>query len=326
MEPFLEPISADSPTGEDLSYDNLYSELGVLILGTPETQFSEGKEPAWPQFRKQTEAGLKRSKDLQIGVYYAVALLQTEGIAGAAQGLETIAGFVRTYWDKVYPQLDPDDNDPTQRLNILSQLTVEANAYEDPIKYINRLSAASIIRVPGMAVTLDFVRDNAARLPEVMANANPDEAKQGIESLRRCVNAVHAMDDFLIETLGRSNAPSFDNLLKVLDKGLQPFDALTPSAAAAGTADGAPVAGAPGAATGPAGQALTGEVRSREDVVRAIDKICAFYAAVEPGSPVPYLLKRAQRLIGKDFRDLVKELSFSDSSNLDMIFGAPPEE
>ena len=37
------------------------------------------------------------------------------------------------------------------------------------------------------------------------------------------------------------------------------------------------------------------EVRSRDDVIRLIDKICDYYRDYEPSSPVPLLLKRAKR-------------------------------
>jgi type VI secretion system protein ImpA len=54
---------------------------------------------------------------------------------------------------------------------------------------------------------------------------------------------------------------------------------------------------------------VPGEIRSPEDVVAAIDRICDYYARLEPSSPVPLLLRRAQRLVGKGFLDIVRDLS-----------------
>ena len=233
MDPLLEPISEASPCGVDLSYDPVYSDLAVLIEGTPENQYEPGsaKEPNWASIRKISEDALKRSKDLQMGVYFTVSLMQTTGIAGALRGADLIAGMVRTYWDGLFPALDPEDPDPTQRVNILSQLTVEPSSYGDPIKFIDRLNQAPIFRVPGMAVSMSFLAHEttpgagtgAARLPELMANGNPEETAAGIDALRQLAATVHSIDDFLIEKLGRDAAPSFDLLIKALGQGAAGF-------------------------------------------------------------------------------------------------------
>ncbi len=56
-------------------------------------------------------------------------------------------------------------------------------------------------------------------------------------------------------------------------------------------------------------QRLSGEIASREDVIRAIDKICEYYARFEPSSPLPLLLRRAKRLANKSFLEIVRDLS-----------------
>ena len=333
MDALLEPISADAPTGEDLSYDPIYSELAVLIEGTPETQFSEAKEANWPAIRKGAEAGLKRSKDLQIAVYYTVALTQTVGMEGAAQGMELIAEVVRKYWDTLFPSLDPDDKDPTQRVNILSQLSVEAGGYGDPIKFIDRLNAAAIFRVPGQVVSITFLTHEAkpgagtgaAKLPEMIAAAKPEEATVGIEALRRVAAAVHSIDDFLIETLGRGSAPSFDPLIKAVDKGLRVFDGLPATGPAAGAE--VAVAGAAGAQVAPTPvQGISGAIRSNEDVRKVLKMVRDYYAANEPASPVPLLIERAERLVGRDFLDLLANLVPTAKPVMDVLMGPTVEQ
>lgn len=341
MDDLLEPISADNPVGEDLSYDPIYNELAVLIQGTPETQFSEAKEPSWSAVRKMAEDGLKRSKDLQIAIYFAVAISQTGGLEGAARGAELICDLVRQYWATVYPQLDPDDNDPTQRVNILSQLAVEPGSFGDPIKYIDRLGSAAIFRAPGLGpVTLNFLKTEAptpgggsalgsTRLPEIAAASNPEEVAAGIGALKRILAAVHAMDDFLIETLGRGSAPSFDLLIKALDKGLRPFESLA-GGAGEGTVDAAAdaggTAGAPAGGLRTAGPSISGEIQSPEDVRRVLQKVCDYYAVAEPSSPLPILLKRAQRLVGKSFLEILDNLAPGGRPEMDVLAGPVPED
>ncbi|MFV2091434.1 MAG: hypothetical protein ACC642_12305, partial [Pseudomonadales bacterium] len=63
-----------------------------------------------------------------------------------------------------------------------------------------------------------------------------------------------------------------------------------------------------------AGAAVSGDIRSSEDVLRMIDKICFYYDQREPSSPVPILLKRAASLVNKNFLDLVADLAPSGVS------------
>ncbi len=332
-DPLLEPISADAPCGVDVSYDPVYSDLAVLIEGTPENQFEPGsaKDPNWPAIRKLSEESLKKSKDLQIAIYFTVALMQITGMEGAARGMELIAGTTRKYWDELFPQLDPDDKDPTQRVNILSQMTVASGGYGDPIKFIDRFNAAPIFRVPGLTVTIAFLTQEskpgagtgAAKLPEIIAGAPPEEVAAGTDALRRVAAAVHAIDDFLIQTLGRERAPSFDPLIKAVDKGLRIFDgvraAVPAGAAAAATADGQ-TAGAPPK------PGISGEIQSHEDVRRMLRKIREFYAATEPASPVPLLLERAERLVGRDWLDLLSNLVPTAKPVMDVLLGPTAEQ
>ncbi|MGH8444674.1 MAG: type VI secretion system protein TssA, partial [Solimonas sp.] len=55
--------------------------------------------------------------------------------------------------------------------------------------------------------------------------------------------------------------------------------------------------------------AVAGPVRGIQDIVVRIDEICAYYIRHEPSSPVPLLLERAKRLVGKDFLAIVEDLA-----------------
>jgi type VI secretion system protein ImpA len=111
--------------------------------------------------------------------------------------------------------------------------------------------------------------------------------------------------------------------------GLQPY--LPGAAADAGAIS--EIGGVEGeAAGGGVGIQISGAIRSRDDVVRALDGICRYYEQVEPGSPVPYLLRRAQKLAAMNFVEAMKELNLatidtlrpSMGSTIDADAGAPP--
>jgi type VI secretion system protein ImpA len=53
---------------------------------------------------------------------------------------------------------------------------------------------------------------------------------------------------------------------------------------------------------------VPGAIRSREDAIRALDAVVAFFRSNEPSSPVPMLVERARRLVARDFLDVLAEL------------------
>jgi type VI secretion system protein ImpA len=74
-------------------------------------------------------------------------------------------------------------------------------------------------------------------------------------------------------------------------------------AARTGAAEGADA----GAEAG--GAPFGGAVKSRQDVVRSLDAIAAFYRQAEPSSPIPLLLERAKRLVSKDFLEVLADIA-----------------
>ena len=60
--------------------------------------------------------------------------------------------------------------------------------------------------------------------------------------------------------------------------------------------------------------------------MRRLDELCDYYTRNEPSSPVPLLLRRAQRLVGMSFMDLLKDLAPGGISELQVVSGAPSNE
>ena len=80
-----------------------------------------------------------------------------------------------------------------------------------------------------------------------------------------------------------------------------------------------------GARRRPQAGRFSGEIKNRSDVIRAIDQICEYYRSAEPGNPVPLLLRRAQRLVDKDFMTLIEDLIPESVSQLANITGKKRE-
>src|SRR5947207_2381665 len=124
VDALLGPTSADPPCGPDLEYDRDFVELERMAQGKPERQLGEvvtpAEPPEWKQVGQQARALMGRTKDLRVAAHLTKALLRTAGLAGFADGMHLVRGLIERYWDGVHPRLDPDDNDPTMRVNALA--------------------------------------------------------------------------------------------------------------------------------------------------------------------------------------------------------------
>jgi type VI secretion system protein ImpA len=64
-----------------------------------------------------------------------------------------------------------------------------------------------------------------------------------------------------------------------------------------------------------------GEIRSAQDALLAMEKICQYFERHEPSSPVPLLLRRAQRLVAKTFLEVIQDVCPDAISQIRLIGG-----
>jgi type VI secretion system protein ImpA len=64
-----------------------------------------------------------------------------------------------------------------------------------------------------------------------------------------------------------------------------------------------------------------GDVRSREDVRRALQRVCAYLEQHEPSNPASLFARRAERMLGMDFIEIVKELSPDSMQQIQIVTG-----
>jgi type VI secretion system protein ImpA len=293
-----------------------------------------GEEPEWREVRERCVALLGRTKDLRVAVYLARALARTNGLPGFADGLALAEGLVERYWEGLHPRLDPDDgNDPTMRVNIIAGLSDReqvVNALRGAPLANSRLAGryslrdfelanGTLSKPEGDAAVADMASIDAAFLDmdaaELQAVADGvAAAMQHLDGLDRALNAAVGAGSSADVSLLRSTLKSMNQLLAT-------------QLARRGLADGAAVeAGAPGAvATMGGAPAMSGPLQTREDVVRMLDQCIDWYSKYEPSSPVPLLLRRAKRLVSKNFLELVQDLSPGGLNELQTIAGLESE-
>jgi type VI secretion system protein ImpA len=74
------------------------------------------------------------------------------------------------------------------------------------------------------------------------------------------------------------------------------------------------------------GPSVQGGIHSKEDVSRALDQIAEYFERHEPSSPVPLLVRRARRLVGMSFVDIIRDLSPDAISQVNVVSGEKPQE
>jgi type VI secretion system protein ImpA len=148
--------------------------------------------------------------------------------------------------------------------------------------------------------------------------------------VQRCLDGVASIDGAFVTRTG-SRGPDLSPLTQLLREARH---ILKPRLDARQVAKGGDepelqddVADAAAAGGDPSrsGGALSGDIRSREDVLRAIDKICAYYSRSEPGSPLPLLLERCRRLVSSSFLEIIQELAPESVAKVNSIAGRKPE-
>lgn len=339
IDQLVQELSADEACGPDLEYDPEMMELNQESAGKPEVQYGDTVTPAvppeWKVVKKLCLSLFKRTRDLRVAIPLLRSLMALHGMEGAADGLQLIRRLLEERWDLVHPQLDPDDDmDPTMRVNALSALA-------DGPTVVREFKDVSFIMLPGLGGfnlrQLEYASGDVA-VPEgqsklelstidaSMADMPPEVMAQTIERLNTAYDAIMGIEDALAKKVGTSHMVSLDSLIKALKRVRDFVQGRQPGAEVA-EADGGEVAGSSsggGVTAARAGAPISGEIASRDDVSRMIDKICAYYAKYEPSSPVPLLLQRAKRLVPKSFIEIMEDLTPDGLGQLQVISGIAP--
>lgn len=348
VENWLSEITADDPCGEDLEYDAQFTEMEKLSKGTPDHQYGgtviPGEPPDWHGVGKAALGLMERTRDLRVAVYLTRSLLNTDGLVGFADGLALLEGLLERHWAQVYPQLDPDDdNDPTLRINTLVALCDPETTLMDlrgaPLVSSRALGQFSLRDIQIAAGLLTPASTDEERAPPnqntingAFQDARLEDVQANGEAVIAAFDHIERIEAVLTDQVGVTQAPDLSALAGVLKEIRQVFSeqlqrrGVTIAGPDESEASGATLGpGAAGAGEIQVQRMVVGEIASREDVVRTLDKICDYYSRYEPSSPVPFMLRRAKKMVRMDFMELLRDLAPDATGQTDLIFGIQPE-
>lgn len=345
IEPLLAAVTASAPCGEDLEYDPEFAELEALAQEIPERQYGDtviaAQPPDWRAVKQAALSLFARTKDLRVAVTLTRALLHTDGLPGFADGLGVVEGLVEHCWETVYPLLDPDDdNDPTLRVNCLVALCDQDSLLrplrETPLvesRALGRFSLRDVQIASGLLTPVAADKDEEpptlARIDGAFLDADVDALQATTAAVSKGMERVSRIEVLLTEQVGVAQAPDMSTLTGVLKevqhvlawqlqkRGVGLTNALVAESALDEVATESDTISQ---------RLVVGEIGSREEAIRMLDKICDYFERYEPSSPVPFLLKRARKWITKDFMAILNDLAPGGAEQAILVFGLQNDE
>lgn len=328
---WLLPLSAEEPCGPDLEYDPENLELQQTAAGKPETQFAAAEPPQWPMVLEQATALMQRTRDLRIALLWCRAKVNVDGYPAVPAALSLLHGLLEQHWDALHPLPDPDDGDTFARLSVLGSLDKTDGLLGDVRQCLLNPADRRLggLRMRDVEIATDRLAPRADENPRTAGQVAgllgdlPDAA----ELLRRHNAEARFCLQRLQRLIGERFSLDMGVDLKTFKGMLQAIETVLPKGEPEALADGedgadalpVPGAGSAGRASGPM------RVDSRQDAVRAIELVCAFLERAEPTNPAQFLLRRAARLIDKNFLQLVRDLAPDAVGDVARIMGIDPD-
>lgn len=363
----LTPVSQESVSGENYEYDELYLALDELALGTEESEMGdsviEGKDPDYRTLYKNTLSLWSKTRDLRVASFFTLSSLCLFGLDGLKDGLSLIEYLVKEQFDTFYPQLDPDDdNDPTERINILAMLSPTDGAFSDAyhvlahirdLKLVPELDytlrdylvltgyldskedkdlsslLAQIATVPVSSVTaqLEKVEQILVINQNLCSIFNEKVGDKGYLTMDSMDHELNYLKSLYSSVIKNSNQSLADSTESSDEQGLSngSNEALVANETNSGNAKAVALKAQDPLLAPQAFNLESYKVKNRNDALLLLKKSAEYFQVAEPTSPVPFLINRALKMANMNFMDLLGEI---DQNALDRgreQFGVKPD-
>lgn len=307
IDALLEPISAESPCGEDMSFSIEFDAIQEARRSDDATLdqgewVTDIKTADWPAVVDRcSELLATRSKDLRLAVWMAEACVHTDGFAGMAAGYRLVAELCERFWDDLHPVIE-DIEEQELRVGNLRWLLAQSASWiraipltDAPEGHFTAIDLEMAARGHGGDESSDY--PDQTRVDVARSNTPFDFYQRLAEEVPQAKAMLKHFESVLDTRLGM-DGPSFsatrDALEEVSGVALRLVEAAGVSSAGTAAADGdsakTAAEGAPAAAAH-----ANGEITTRREALLQLKRVAEFFRRTEPHSPVAYLAERAAR-------------------------------
>jgi len=324
-EELLTPIPGANPGGVELRYDPIYDRIKEARRedeDIPQGEWQTARKTAdWPQVIKLAKDALTtKSKDLQVAVWLAEALLRREGFAGFRGALDMLVGLLEQHWDHLHPALEDGDAEmraaPLEWLGLKLELAARRvpldRAGHDWVQHQESRTVPTELDASADAAKAET---RQARIAE--GKTTPEDLERGFQSTPKAwfkalladiegsLEALQNLDEVSQERFGNV-APSYAKLRGALEEVQRTARQLLkrkleldpdPVDSSGTDAVGTPPVAVPANVVlpGSVGAQLTPLPTSRDDAASRIAASAKFLRQADPTSPASYLLLRGFR-------------------------------
>jgi type VI secretion system protein ImpA len=320
-------LESQDPAGQNLEYDPLYMEMDSLALEVPDSLMGdskiEGRGPDWKKLSKNCLELWTRTRDLRVAVYLTLSEAVIEGLPGLVSGFKLLVFLVKELWDSFYPRLDPDDDeDPLERLNILSMLSPQSGAINDPVMFIPRFRETKLVSslnytLRDLLISLNAIEVNDDEIVDsrLLKAEMMNVATSVIETQIALVKEGQALITELCDEMNSKMKGSYTLDMSALSHELDRLDSFYSSYLASPALDSA-VEENPdwtgqndASASGEMASIPSDHASSRAEALLLLKKGAEYFQSQEPNSPIPLLVDRAVRIAGMSFLELIEDIA-----------------
>ena len=313
-------------SGEDLEYSAEFIELERLVRGQDTVEYGQylytSESVDWARVEKLCRDLYEHTLDLRVVVILARCLLERYGFSGFVAGLRLISLLLRQRWEDIHPQLVAEDQfDPLIRINTLAELAVPTTIMLALKRQVLATTADGQVLC---LADLDLIYSaegtaQSERLTLLSKLISPNCSVELVRSLGQ-INAIYCQLNEMTLCLEANTAIDGMSPLHSMSSSLRKWARVveehvrivTPQLRVSAHPEWSVTSRPKLGNSGRGGNSC----ESREDVVRALDAICAYYQQQEPSSPVPFLLARVRRVTSMSFINIIAELAPDALSDL----------
>ncbi len=324
----LNYVQEDKIEGENLEYDALYTELESLASAVPDSVMGDeviaGREPDWRAVNNNCLELWKRTRDLRVAAYYTLSMSQLEGLSGYYNGIQLIDYLVSNMWDNFYPHLDPDDdNDPTERLNILQIISPSISDSNQSFTFLRVFRKIKLFNNKNYTlrdlliyqgdITTEDGFDSAVFKAEALS-VPKEEIEEKIDIINKILQLLDDIDSSIASKIESGYSNCFECVKKELSTLLKFYSKHVLSEEGAVGDDSQseemhnPSSEEVAAKISSSFNLESYKPKNRSEALLLVKKSADYFREVEPTNPVPYLLERVLRIAEMNFIDILRDI------------------